>query len=207
MIPVIWALKRTAGKTSTIVCIIGGLLANPTYITNFISSETLDVMKPFLTDAEVQDLLRKASEARLLAYCPYSKFQVGACLLCEDGSTYKGCNIENVTFTVGLCAERTAYVKAISEGKKVFRAVAVVAFEKDDFTSPCGACRQFMSEFGYVDVYLSKPDLKDVLVTSLTELLPLAFNGNYQKFRTEICRDDKSHTKKFCSMILRLLTF
>lgn len=95
--------------------------------------------------------------------------------MCEDGSLYSGCNIENRSFTVGICAERTAYAKAISEGKLKFKAVAVIADQKDYFTTPCGACRQFMSEFGNVDVYVAKPKGEEVFVTSLDELLPHQF--------------------------------
>lgn len=96
--------------------------------------------------------------------------------MCEDGSFYRGCNIENISFTVGLCAERTAYAKAISEGKSKFKAVAIVANQKDFFTPPCGACRQFMSEFGNVNVYLTKPNGEQVFVTTLDELLPIQFH-------------------------------
>lgn len=115
------------------------------------------------------------------AYCPYSNFQVGACLLAADGSTYTGVNIENASYPVGICAERTAYSKAVSEGQRDFKAVAVVAYQKNFFTTPCGACRQFMQEFGDVPVYLSKPDLNEVMVTSIGELLPFSFQTNPDK--------------------------
>lgn len=126
----------------------------------------------------MQDILRKAVEARLNAHCPYSNFQVGACLLTEDGVTYTGCNVENAAFTVGVCAEKTAYVKAVSEGKLKFTAIAVVAHQEKYITPPCGSCRQFISEFGDVDIYLAKPELGDVMVTSLNELLPFRFQTN-----------------------------
>lgn len=128
-----------------------------------------------VADSAVQNLIREAIEARTLAYCPFSQFQVGAAVLCEDGTLYRGCNIENRAFTVGLCAERTAYAKAISEGNKKFKAVAVIAQQTDFFTTPCGACRQFMSEFGNVDIYIAKPKGDEVLVTTLDELLPYQF--------------------------------
>lgn len=124
----------------------------------------------------MQNLLREAVEARSFAYSPYSKFQVGACVLTEDGKYFRGCNIENASFTVGICAERTAYAKAISEGKNKFVAVAVIAHQDEHFTTPCGACRQFMVEFGNVEVFVSKPKLDEVLVTSIDKLLPSAFN-------------------------------
>lgn len=130
-------------------------------------------------DEKIQNVLNEALQARKLAYCPYSNFQVGASLLCEDGTIYRGCNIENCAFTVGICAERTAYAKAISDGKLKFRAVAVIAYQEKSFTTPCGACRQFMSEFGNVDVYVAKPELEDVLVTDLDALLPQQFQKEF----------------------------
>lgn len=135
----------------------------------------------FVLDETVKGLLRSAVAAREFAYCPYSKFQVGAAILCKDGTVYTGCNVENLSFTVGLCAERTAYCKAISEGKREFKAVAVIAYQKDFMTTPCGACRQFMSEFGNVQIYVAKPQLDKVMITSLEELLPYCFqkNSNY----------------------------
>uniref|UniRef100_V5H064 Cytidine deaminase n=1 Tax=Anoplophora glabripennis TaxID=217634 RepID=V5H064_ANOGL len=126
-------------------------------------------------DSKVQNLIREAVEARNFSYSPYSNFKVGACVLCDDGTFYRGCNIENRSFTVGICAERCAYSKAISEGKTNFKAVVVIAQQEQFFTTPCGACRQFMSEFGNVDVYISKPNSEDVFVTTLDELLPHQF--------------------------------
>lgn len=116
---------------------------------------------------------------RELAYAPYSKFKVGACLSCEDGSTFKGCNVENAV-PAGICAERTAYVKAISEGHLKFKAIAITAYQQEYITTPCGICRQFMIEFGNITVYLAKPSLEEVYVTSLHELLPYHFQTNYQ---------------------------
>ncbi|CAH1994207.1 unnamed protein product [Acanthoscelides obtectus] len=135
------------------------------------------------SEIKAQNLIREATEVRSFAYCPYSNFQVGAALLCTDGTIYKGCNVENNSFTVGICAERTAYVKAISEGKRKFSAVAVVAYQEDSFTTPCGACRQFMSEFGDVPVYITKPSYKDVLVSSVSELLPYMFTTKDNTFK------------------------
>lgn len=117
-------------------------------------------------------------QVRELAYCPYSKFKVGACVLCADGTTFTGCNIENASLNVGICAERSAYAKAISEGKAEFIAVAVVAFQENFYTTPCGACRQFMNEFGNVEVYVAKPQLSEVMVTTLGSLLPNSFQKN-----------------------------
>ncbi|RZC37433.1 dCMP cyt deam 1 domain containing protein, partial [Asbolus verrucosus] len=126
-------------------------------------------------DSKIQHVLREAVEARNFAYCPYSKFQVGACLLCEDDSVYRGCNIENAAFTVGICAERAAFAKAIGEGKLKYKAIAVIGYQETSFTTPCGACRQFMSEFGNIEVYIAKPELDDVLQTDVNHLLPHQF--------------------------------
>ena len=98
-------------------------------------------------------LITAAFEARKSAYVPYSKFAVGAALLSVDGQIYLGCNIENVTFTPTICAERTAFFKAISEDVREFTAIAVVGGLADleegqvDFCTPCGVCRQVMVEF------------------------------------------------------------
>ncbi|MGB5823492.1 MAG: cytidine deaminase [Proteocatella sp.] len=96
-------------------------------------------------------LVKEALEARKMAYVPYSKFAVGAALLCEDGEIIRGCNIENAAYSPTNCAERTAFFKAISEGKTDFVAIAVVGGPENekpnDFIAPCGVCRQVMMEF------------------------------------------------------------
>uniref|UniRef100_A0A673U335 Cytidine deaminase n=2 Tax=Suricata suricatta TaxID=37032 RepID=A0A673U335_SURSU len=94
----------------------------------------------------VQRLLLTCREAKKSAYCPYSHFRVGAALLTRDGRIFSGCNIENICFPMGVCAERTAIQKAISEGHREFRAIAISSDLQDDFISPCGACRQVMRE-------------------------------------------------------------
>ena len=95
-------------------------------------------------------LLEEALKARKAAYAPYSGFQVGAALLCADGSIYTGCNVENSSYGAACCAERTAFFKAVSEGKRSFRAIAVVGGKKDEevleVCPPCGICRQVMRE-------------------------------------------------------------
>ena len=100
-------------------------------------------MKP--TDAE---LIRAAFKARSFAYTPYSHFKVGAALLAKNGMVYTGCNIENAAYGDTICAERTAFFKAVSDGRRDFRAIAV-AGGKDgvDACTPCGVCRQVMAEF------------------------------------------------------------
>ncbi len=90
------------------------------------------------------ELVTRAAEARLQAYAPYSRYLVGAALLAKSGRIYTGCNVENASYGLSICAERTAVVKAISEGEKEFRAIAVVT---ENGGSPCGACRQVLWEF------------------------------------------------------------
>ncbi|CAL1546381.1 unnamed protein product [Lymnaea stagnalis] len=128
-----------------------------------------------MSDVDVESLIKKSHEAKLLAYCPYSKFQVGAALLTTDGKVFTGCNIENASYSLTVCAERTAIFKAVSEGHREFKAMAVATNMPDTYSSPCGACRQCLLEFGGdYDIYLSKPDLTYVKMTPL-ELLPLGF--------------------------------
>lgn len=118
-------------------------------------------------------LIQKALEAQKNAYVPYSVFPVGAALLTAEGEIFSGCNVENAAYGLTICAERSACVKAISEGKKDFIAIAIVG-DQDNPTPPCGACRQFLYEF--------KPDLKihligreEIITFDLRELLPEAF--------------------------------
>lgn len=123
-------------------------------------------------------LMEEAKKARLQAYAPYSGFRVGAALLCSDGTVYTGCNIENSAFSPTLCAERTAFAKAISEGKQEFTAIAICGGKEapDAPCSPCGVCRQVMSEFCHPDfaVYLIDKS-GEISTTTLSSLLPLSF--------------------------------
>lgn len=122
----------------------------------------------------LQLLLRRCREAKDCAYCPYSRFPVGAALLTVGGEIFSGCNVENACYSLGVCAERIAIQKAISEGHTRFRAMAI-ASDMSDFITPCGACRQVMREFGTDwDLYLTKPD-GTYIVKTLQELLPLSF--------------------------------
>ncbi|XP_068934467.1 cytidine deaminase [Petaurus breviceps papuanus] len=128
-----------------------------------------------LDPAQIEQLICKGQEAKEFAYCPYSNFPVGAALLTLDGKIFSGCNVENAAYTVGTCAERTAIQKAISEGHKEFRAIAITSNLKDDFIAPCGACRQVMREFGkYWYVYMTKAD-GTYEVKMVHELLPRSF--------------------------------
>lgn len=125
---------------------------------------------------EKEQLMKKALEARELAYVPYSKFKVGAALLTADGKVYNGCNIENASYPMTNCAERTAMFKAISEGDSSFSALAVVA-DTEGPVSPCGACRQVIAEFCAPDMPVYLTNLNgDVQETTVSELLPGAFS-------------------------------
>lgn len=101
-----------------------------------------------MNEKERSELFEKAVDARIKSYSPYSGYSVGAALLCSDGSVYTGCNIENAAYTPTVCAERTAFFKAVSEGKREFLAIAV-AGGRDGIgeCTPCGVCRQVMAEF------------------------------------------------------------
>ena len=124
---------------------------------------------------EARDLLRRAIEARSNAYAPYSGFRVGAALLARDGTVFTGVNVENASYGLTLCAERTAVAKAISEGSREFRAIAVVGPEDDVMCAPCGSCRQVLHEAG-PDLLVVMPGAGgDPVVTPLSELLPRAF--------------------------------
>lgn len=126
-------------------------------------------------DFPVEKLINLARAARETAYAPYSGFPVGAALLTVRGQTYKGCNVENASSGLTICAERVALFKAVSEGERDFAALAVIA-GTDKYCVPCGACLQVLSEFN--------PQLKvfmcncrgEYLERQVAELLPLAFS-------------------------------
>ncbi|KAJ7998883.1 hypothetical protein DPEC_G00209590 [Dallia pectoralis] len=123
----------------------------------------------------VKGLIHRSLEVKEFAYCPYSKFRVGAALLAHDGRVFTGCNVENGCYNLGVCAERNAIAKAVSEGYRSFKAIAIASDLLDQFISPCGGCRQFMREFGANwDVYLSKPD-GSYIKMCVNELLPVSF--------------------------------
>jgi len=117
-------------------------------------------------------LLEVAKNARKNAYVPYSHYQVGAALLSASGNVYAGCNVENASYGLSICGERTAFVKAVSEGEREFLAIAVMT---DDAGSPCGACRQFMAEFGLDTIVILADKKSNYRVTTVGELLPDAF--------------------------------
>ncbi len=124
-------------------------------------------------DDSTQSLIRSAIEATQNAYIPYSHYPVGAALRARDGSLYLGCNIENASYPVTICAERVALVKAVSEGQRQFEAIAVVT---SNGGSPCGMCRQMLYEFAPdLRVFLARMDGTLVYDGLLSELLPRGF--------------------------------
>ena len=120
------------------------------------------------------DLIKIANQARKLAYVPYSNYPVGTALLTESGRIYDGANIENASYPLSICAERTAIFKAMSEGERKFKAIAI-ASDSLDFITPCGSCRQIIFDHcGEIDIICtnSKEEYK---VFKTSELLPHAF--------------------------------
>jgi len=119
-------------------------------------------------------LAEKAIEAKQHAMPTYSHFHVGAALLTEDGKIYTGCNIESSSYSLTICAERTAIFKAISEGERKFQAIAI-AGDTTDYCSPCGACRQIISDLCKdIDIVLINQK-KEIKVLRTKDLLPFAF--------------------------------
>ena len=125
-----------------------------------------------------QELCQKAMDMREMAYVPYSHFPVGAALECSDGTVYTGCNVENAAYGSTICAERTAIVKAVSEGHRDFIRIAIAA-KSGEYCVPCGTCRQVMMEFA--------PELEVICLNAagesksfaLRELLPYGFDHTW----------------------------
>lgn len=124
-----------------------------------------------------RELVRKAVEMQNFSYCPYSSFPVGAALLCGDGTVFTGCNVESAAYGSTICAERTALLKAVSEGHRDDWLTMAVAGRGEDFCWPCGSCRQMLYEFA--------PELRILAVrgdgsfeeAKLSELLPRGFGA------------------------------
>ena len=127
-----------------------------------------------MTELEIQKLMDCAIKARENAYSPYSHFAVGAALLCEDGTLFEGCNIENASYGLTNCAERTAIFKAVSEGRIKFKALAVVA-DTEGSCAPCGACRQVMAEFK-IPLIIMGNLMGNIKIVTIEELLPFSFS-------------------------------
>lgn len=121
-------------------------------------------------------MIQAAREAAAHAYCPYSSYPVGAAVLVADGQVYTGCNVENTSYGLSNCAERTAIFKAVSAGCREFTALAVVG-GTERAASPCGACRQVLAEFCVPEmpVFFAKLNGDDVVASTVGELLPFAF--------------------------------
>lgn len=131
-------------------------------------------MKEHNMETTYKKLIEMAYEAMGFAYTPYSKFNVGAALLTTSGEVYTGCNIESASYGATNCAERTALFKAVSEGHRSFKAIAIVG-EARVPTYPCGICRQMLMEFGDLDVILDRGGT--LVIHRLSELLPHSFTA------------------------------
>lgn len=128
-----------------------------------------------------EELIQKAIEQLKYSYAPYSDFKVGAALLAADGRVFAGCNVENAAYTPSNCAERTAFFKAVSEGAREFKAIAVVGGKHggiQDYCTPCGVCRQVMMEFCVPEDFriIAAKSREDYKVYTLAELFPQAFS-------------------------------
>jgi homotetrameric cytidine deaminase len=126
-----------------------------------------------------QSLAASATKAKDRAYAPYSGFHVGAALLCQNGLVYTGCNVESAAYPATICAERTALLKAVSEGEREFVAIAVAGSKpgaEGDYCYPCGVCRQMLNEFVNEDFYviIAKSE-NDFRVHKWAEILPYGF--------------------------------
>lgn len=124
----------------------------------------------------MKELIKKAIEARELAYCPYSNFKVGAAALFEDGKIYIGCNIENASYGATNCAERTAIFNGVSQGNRKLEALALIG-DLNNYTYPCGICRQVICEFAKnkdIKIYIIKSE-DDFIETTLEKIMPGAF--------------------------------
>ncbi len=124
-----------------------------------------------------EDLIALALEARKKAYASYSHFPVGAALLTESGQVYTGCNVENASYGLSICAERVALFKAVAAGERRFKAIAVVT---ETMATPCGSCRQVLAEFGEDELQVIVADPEgQVKIYTLGELLPASFTSKH----------------------------
>ncbi len=136
-----------------------------------------------MDERDIKKLVEAALSAREKAYVPYSHFQVGAALLAKNGNVYKGCNVENASYGAAICAERTAFVKAVSEGEREFAAIAVAGGRENEsiqgYAYPCGICRQFMLEFCDRDfTIIVARSTEDYKCHSLEEIIPMGFSAD-----------------------------
>jgi cytidine deaminase len=125
------------------------------------------------------DLIQRATEARLDAHAPYSNFKVGAAILDSDGRVFTGCNIENSTYSLSMCAERVAIFKAVSEGGRELVKIAIVA-DSEQLTPPCGCCRQMIWEFAGAETEVILANLTgEVHRFDIKELIPEPFDASF----------------------------
>ena len=127
----------------------------------------------YLPQFDAEELIEKARMAAINTYSPYSKFPVGAAVITKDGTVFRGTNIENASSPAGICAEQVALACAVANGKHTIKAIAIYA--NTDSISPCGICRQFISEFGSDTVIVFRNEGK-ILQKTIQELLPYAFS-------------------------------
>lgn len=131
---------------------------------------------------QIEELIKKAQEAREFSYSPYSGYMVGAAVLTSEGEVYTGCNIENAAYGPTNCAERTAIFKAVSDGKRKFNAIAIVGGKRGsagDYAAPCGVCRQVMMEFcdpQAMQIIMAK-SITEYKLFTLQQLLPEGFGA------------------------------
>lgn len=136
-------------------------------------------MNQMANDENVQELIEAAMRAREQAIAPYSNFTVGAVVETTDDRVFSGCNIENATYGLTVCAERVAVWKALSEGARLFRRIAIVA-DTERLTPPCGACRQILWEFCGGNLTLILANLRgESEILDMRELYPRAFDAQY----------------------------
>ncbi|HWJ03424.1 MAG TPA: cytidine deaminase [Verrucomicrobiae bacterium] len=131
-----------------------------------------------LTEEKIRELVALAAEAREKAYVPYSHYPVGAAVLFASGKIYTGCNVENASYGLTNCGERTAIFKGVSEGEREILAVAI-SVKGQEAGSPCGACRQVIREFGPKAVVISAAENGNYFTKTLEELLPHSFGPEY----------------------------
>lgn len=126
-----------------------------------------------ISDERARELIAEAKDAWLRSYAPYSHFAVGAAILCEDGTIVKGCNVENASYSLAVCAERNAMTTAVMRGEKKPAAIAIVG-DCDKICPPCGACRQFLIEFN-PEMVVVLEDKAGIVTYVLKDLLPANF--------------------------------
>lgn len=122
-----------------------------------------------------EELMQKAKDVSEKAYAPYSKFSVGACVLTQNDKTYCGCNFENASFGLSICAERNAIGSAIADGERKIKAIAIYSPNQDN-CAPCGACRQVIYEFSQPDTEVILKNGEELKIYKLSELLPEGFS-------------------------------